>query len=282
MKPFAILATLAATLWFAPLAQAQQPLPMEGKTSLYQRVLVRQTTPRLDAPQGTPSQIIPPLQALFVYAKDRDWVQVGYDDAGTDLFWVAAVDTTEWRQNIVATLEGSENVGRLLFFANEDAVFNAVESEDPARVAGQMRDTAIAAEQGGAPSEDIVALGPRATPDLRQNLYVMPILSSEEAILESNGAYVNVLKVAVARANPGGAPPNAAPDTGRITQAPVALPDLDRTAFKAGVVFVVDTTISMEPYIRGTRAALEEVYRSLATSDVGGRCRSGWSDTATT
>lgn len=255
---------LPCLLLLAPGAEAQgrTPLLMEGKDSLFQRVLIRDATERRDAPDGTAGARLAPLQPLFVYAKDGDWVQVGRDDRGDDLFWVEAEATVAWRQNIVATFEGSENLGRVLFFANEDAVYTAVESEDPARTAGEMRQAALQAEQGGGASEDVVALGPRATPDLRQNLYVMPILESEEAVLESNGAFVNVLKVAVARADAGAA---VAPsgDSGAITEAPVALPEVDRENFRAGVVFVVDTTISMEPYIRGTRAALEEVYRSF-------------------
>lgn len=244
-------------------AQDRSPLIMEGKESLFRRVLIRDATSRHDAPGGTTSDALRPLQPLFVYAEDGDWLQVGLGDQGADLFWVEAEKTVAWRQNIVATFEGSESVGRVLFFAHEDAVYDAVESEDPARAAQTMRDGALSAERGGARSEDIVALGPRATPDLRDNLYVMPILESEEAVLESNGAFVNVLKVAVARASTGAAPaPTTAPSSNGISEA-APLPDVGRDGFRAGVVFVVDTTISMEPYIRGTRAALEEVFRSF-------------------
>ncbi|WP_342070375.1 vWA domain-containing protein [Yoonia algicola] len=265
MKTRFILSAIATIILSTTFAQAREPLPMDGKTSLYQRVLIREQTPRLDTPGGTKGALLPSLQALFVYAEDGDWLQVGYGDAGEDLFWIAANAATPWRQNIVATFEGSENLGRLLFFGNENAVYDAIESENPARTAAEMRDAALAAEQGGAPSEDVIALGPRATPDLRNNLYVMPILQSEEAILESNGAFVNVLKVAVARANASGVA--VATDSNSITEAPIALPDVDRNNFKAGVVFVVDTTISMESYIRGTKDALAEVYESFAVSD---------------
>ena len=258
--------SLMASLAFSDTALAREPLPMEGKSTLYQRVLIRQQTPRLNAPGGGQGDILAPLQSLFVYANDGEWMQVGYDDQGTDLFWIASADASSWRQNIVATFEGSADLGRVLFFADEDAVFNAVESENPALTAGMMRDAAQIAEQGGEASEEVVALGPRATPDLRENLYVMPILDSEEAILESNGAFVNVLKVAVARAD---APALAGSSTGKIAEAPVGIPDVDREDFRAGVVFVVDTTISMEEYIRGTKAALEEVYREFSNSDIG-------------
>ncbi|MEM7710556.1 MAG: vWA domain-containing protein, partial [Pseudomonadota bacterium] len=245
----------------AAIAQAREPMVMEDKETLFRRVLVRDETERHDAPDGRPGPRLAPLQPLFVYAEDGNWIQAGLDDQGSDLFWVEMEKTVAWNQNIVATFEGSENVGRVLFFSNEDSVYDAVESEDPARTANDMRSAALEAEAGGAPSEDVVALGPRATPDLRENLYVMPILDSEEAVLESNGAFVNVLKVAVARAGQ-----TATAETGLIEER-VALPDVDRDAFRAGVVFVVDTTVSMEPYIRSTRDALEEVFIGTGTMD---------------
>lgn len=255
-----LFAVLSASL--PQTAAAREPLLMEGKSTLFQRVLVRDATNAFDAPGGTTGAAIPPLQPLYVYARDGDWLQVGRNTDGADLFWVSGAATTPWRQNIVATFDGNESLGRVLFFADEDTAYEVIESEDPARVAGELRKEALVAEQGGSPSKRVVALGPRATPDLRKNLYVMPIIDSEEGILESNGAYVNLMRVAVARANP-----TATKDTGGnstiLDEDDVPLPAIDRTAFKAGVVFVVDTTISMEPFIRGTRQALEAVYRSF-------------------
>lgn len=261
------LALSCALLSAAPLS-AREPLLMDGKKTLFQRVLIRDATKRHDAPGGTPGAALAPLQPLFVYARDGDWLQVGLDDQGGDLFWIPGDSSVAWNQNIVATLEGSENVGRVLFFANEDAVYKVVESEAPEVLAGEMREAAMAAEAGGAPSEDVVALGPRATPDLRESLYVMPILEAEEAVLETNGAYVNILKLAVARAGAGVDAAQQATSGRAIEEAPVALPDAGREDFRAGVVFVVDTTISMEKYIRGTREALTEVYQTFRDNNL--------------
>lgn len=256
-RPKPLCLALALSLLVAAPLAAREPLLMEGKQTLYQRVLIRDATERHDAPDGAAGSLLSPLQPLFVYARDGVWIQAGLDDQGSDLFWIREETSVPWNQNIVATFEGSENVGRVLFFANEDAVYDVVESEAPEVLAGEARAAALAAEAGGPPSEDVVALGPRATPDLRENLYVMPILQSEEAVLETNGAYVNILKLAVARA---GAQASAASAGRVIEEAAVALPDTERGAFRAGVVFVVDTTISMEKYITATHDALREVY----------------------
>lgn len=243
-------------------ADAREPLKLDGKDTLYERVLIREATQAFDAPQGTPQEDLVPLRPLFVYARDDGWLQVGPDDAGETLFWVEEAKTTLWKQNIVVTFEGSENVGRVLFFNDEDSVYEVLEAETPTIPAQKFREEAEAAEAGGTPSDNVVALGPRTRPDLRQNLYVMPILESEQAAFESNGSDVNVLKVAVARAGATARSEDTPPP------AAVPIPDVDRENYKAGIVFVVDTTISMEPYIEGTEAALKDVYQSFADKGI--------------
>ncbi len=252
LKRIVLLAT-ALMLAGPVLAQSKSPLPIEGKTSLFQRVLIRE---RIDARVEPDSEetatALSPLQVFFVYERDGDWMQIGATDQGDDLMWVPQTATVDWNQNIVATLEGSDNVGRVLFFNDIDPIYDIIESENPAGLAKDARDEALEAEQGGAPSETVIALGPRETIDQRQNLYVMPILSTEEAVFDI-GPFVNLLQVAVASANAPNLPDVTSPD---------ATGDL-----KTAVVFVVDTTISMEPYIRATRDALQEVYRQAASSD---------------
>lgn len=252
-------ATLFATLSVtASVAVAQDvPLIMEGKEALFQRVLVREKTHAFSEPNGTEGVEVPPLRALFVYKREEGWIKVGLNDDGADLFWLADTMVVDWKQNIVATFEGSSEVGRVLFFNDLDALYDVVESEDPSVPAATLRAEAERAENGEGTSETIVALGPRETIDQRQNLYVMPILESEEAILE-NGANINLLKVAVASIE------NEAPKP--QINAPVHAPEELRKAYKAGVVFVVDTTISMQPYIHATRDALEAVLRRVEGS----------------
>lgn len=253
-RPCLALALLLTGLT-TPLAaqQSDRPLLMDGKDRLFQRILVRDRTPRFAAPDGAAegSDILP-LQSFFVYRRDGGWLQVGAEDQGGDLFWMPADKAVDWRQNIVAVFETSANLDRLLFFRDIDDVYDVVESEAPEVDAKRLRAEALAAERGEGASDVVVALGPEHAIDQRENLYVMPILEAEEAIL--GRSFVNLLKVAVARAD-SGADGSVAP--------PATTQDRTRENYTAGVVFVVDTTISMEPFIRGTRQALTEVYEHV-------------------
>jgi serine/threonine-protein kinase PpkA len=227
--------------------------------------LLREAVARHSAPDKPEAETLRALQAFYVYAREGEWLKVGAGEAGEDLFYIPAAAAIDWKQNIVATFEGSENLGRLMFFDGFDSAYDVVEAEDPATAAAPLRAEAEDAEAGGAPSETVVALGPRTAVDLRQNLYVMPILSAEEAVFE-NGSFVNLLEVAVARADGGGdaeaADPSVIPGPG----AALDVPEEIRNNYRVGVVFVVDTTLSMQPYIDATRAALEEVYANVAGS----------------
>ncbi len=257
----AVSALILSAFWPAGPAQAQdptRPLLMEGKDTLFKRILVRDRTAQHSDPDGTAGATVLPLQPLYVYEEQGDWIRVAANDSGKNLFWIKADKTTPWRQNIVATVQTSSNVDRLLFFSDIDSIYDVVESEDPGIVADDLRKEAEEAAQGGTPSETVVALGPREAVDQRQNLYVMPILEAEEAIFES-GSFVNLLKVAVARADPKGA---------INIDTPVGASDITRENYRAGVVFVVDTTISMEPYIRRTQAALTESYKRVKSNGV--------------
>lgn len=235
---------------------ARSPLIMEGKTSLPQRVLVRTAENGRDKPEGQEVEAAVPLQQLFVYDRKDGWVEVGPDSNGSRTFWLPEASVIDWKQNIVAALDVAPDLGRTLFFKDVDAAYDVIESESPAEDAAALRTEAEAAETSGTASETILALGPREAIDQRVNLHVMPILSAEEAIFES-GTFVNILQVAVASAQNATTDPAAAKGNG-IASTP--------EDFRAAVVFVVDTTKSMGPYIDATRATMSGVYDQITAA----------------
>lgn len=246
----AALLALCTPLLCAPLAaqDAAAPLVMEGKKTLLQRVLVRQSGPVYATPDGAPGAAVEPLAQFYVYAREGDWVQVAKGTDGTGRFWLPAASVVDWNQNIVAALEAAPGLGRALFFSDLDTAYSVVEAEAPGEEASRLRAEAEAAEANGTASDSIVALGPREAIDQRRNLHVLPILNAEEAIFE-NGTFVNLLEVTVARSSD-----KSAPQTGTGPS----------ENLRVAVVFVVDNSMSMGPYIAETRKAMETVYQNVA------------------
>lgn len=230
------------------------PLLMPGKTQIFQRVLLRNESLGRADRNDDDGRPLAPLAALFVYERADDWLRVGFGENGQDLFWVPAGDTLDWNQNIVATFEASENLERLMFFNDIDTLYTLIDMEQPGLAARPYREEAEAAERGEGASSHVAALGPRRVIDQRRNLYVMPIIDYTEEVFDS-GAFVNLLRVAVARARP--------VSEGGNVPLPIA-GDVDD--YRMGVVFVVDTTITMDPYIRATAEAIDTVFQQIETA----------------
>ncbi len=71
------------------LAAAEKPLLMEGKKTLYQRVLSVPTARLYSTPaDSSTSTSIVPFSVLYVYQKESDWLKVGYDSFGKSAGWV--------------------------------------------------------------------------------------------------------------------------------------------------------------------------------------------------
>ena len=70
-------------------AANSKPLLMEGKKTLYQRVLSVPDARLYQTPtEGADSSAILPFSVLYVYEKGSDWIRVGYDSFGQTAGWV--------------------------------------------------------------------------------------------------------------------------------------------------------------------------------------------------
>ncbi len=271
------MAVAAALAAWAPPAGAGQPLLQDGKSRLFERVLLRRDLPRRNAIGGEAGpEAAPALTPYFVFERAQgpggDWLKLAAGEQGEDAFWAPAAEATSWRQTLVMQFTTLGDFDPLLFFENQDRLYDVVESEDPAHDAGELRAAAAAARAAGRPAEgDVVALGPELGVDLSQHFYLIPILSSEEAIFETGGGLTNLLEVAVLRSDARDGPPPQPPGG----EAPARTEREDLEDFRIGVVFVVDTTRSMGRYFAPVRDAVGAIQRRLARTDVEDRLSFG-------
>lgn len=261
--------SLAAAAFLGGAAMAE-PLYQDGKSRLYKRILLRNDVPQRPQPNAAADgPVADALKAYYVF-EERDvdgqqWLRLSPTVTGKADFWALQAGTTPWRQAIVLKFTTLGSVDRLLFFRDDDAVYDVIESEDPSYDADLLRrDAEEAIRSGEVPSGDLVALGPETGVDLQNNFYVLPILDAEEAVFETGG-FVNVLKVAVAKS---GKAQRKAKRTSRSRKE--ALKD-----FTMGVVFAVDTTRSMGRYFDPVRRSVARIYDRLSRIDGGDGLRFG-------
>jgi serine/threonine-protein kinase PpkA len=261
-----------AALWVSD-ARAE-PLLMDGKSTLYQRVLTRPEAVLRDAPEPGGKALLEPVptfSAYYVFARrggGDGWVQVGPGIDKPARGWMRARQTIDWKQSMTmaftnpATRTDADRTRLTLMFETREALMNLMRDELVVPRSQELRQEALAAlrETGAVPAENpVVALEPRDYVDPVEEFYLLPILKAEQQMTPSRYP-VKVLKVASVPKNP----PKPADDG----QDPLA-------DFRIGVAFVIDTSRSMGPYIDRTRETIRRVVDEIQGSKVGERVSFG-------
>ncbi|HFT7219227.1 MULTISPECIES: vWA domain-containing protein [Klebsiella] len=225
-----------------------KPLLQEGKKTLYQRVL---TTPgcKLGTAAGDDKgQLQPAFSSLYVYQKEdangQSWLKVGPDSFGKTIGWLPKSCTVDWKMQLTLAFTNPANRDRLLFFKERKSLDDILSAPDPVSLVAPLR--ARLKRDGHA--EGIQAEEPEYFVDLQKQFYLLPILSGEEVMTE-DGFYTRLLNVA------------------SVSKAETAKKQEDNVnqlkGFNASVVFVIDSTISMGPYIERTKDAVNKIYGKI-------------------
>ncbi|MEL6677807.1 MAG: vWA domain-containing protein, partial [Pseudomonadota bacterium] len=263
MRPIRIISLVAAlAAGVAPLsplpAVAERAQPVEGRESLFQRVLTRRGAVLLETPDGAEIESPPPFTAYYVYGEEGNYTRVGNRIEDGALGYVSTEELVPWNTAIVATFNNraAQDRGRELLFDSEDALKAVLQDEDVSSAIAFLRERAAA---GNAPEgSGVLSIEPEEFVDVEENLYIMPILEDKAYRLPGRHRG-KALRVASMSATP-----------------PVeGLTDEERAAllkdFKVEIAFVIDTTKSMQPYIQETRTAIRDFATRLEESDITGK-----------
>jgi serine/threonine-protein kinase PpkA len=270
LKPLSalVLALLLAALLLpaAPAAQERRPLLIEGKRTLFQRVLTRPGAVARAAPEAGASVTLgelTPFSLFYVYARQdsggEGWLEVGRSLDGTTQGWLRAREAIDWKQTIVVGFANPAGRERTLLFDSRDKLVDLLEAEFLLTRSEELRAAAIAGALP--PDSGVVSIEPESHIDITRQFYLLPILEAERVWLAS-GFQSQILRIA-------SIPLDANPLERHLT-----LEELLRD-FNVGVVFVIDTTLSMGPYIERTREAVRRIYERIAGSEIGERVSFG-------
>jgi len=266
---FSLVVISVFSLCFSTFIQAQsvKPLLQNGKKSLYQRVL---TTPgchlSLVAKDSKKGIEQPPFSRFYVYERvgsgQDEWLKVGPDSFGKFAGWLPAECTVEWKMQLSLAFTNPANRDRLLFFKDREHLLGILDASDPVSEVAPVRAKLKKGEKVSA----ILAQEPEFFVDMQNQFYLLPVLSGEE-IMTEKGFRTRILNVAsVSKADM----QNASPDSGGQQTVSNQLKE-----FRAAVVFVIDSTISMDPYIDRTREAIRKVYERVMAEKLGDQVKFG-------
>ena len=178
-----LMAAVLALLPAIALAQAtpRTPLLIEGKRSLYQRVIARPGATLSAQPDGQNAQPVPGFTVYYVYAKppgsgNAGRIEVGRTADGHPEGWLQADKAIEWKHAMIAAFTNPAGRQPVLFLRTErDERLLMMDGQ-----AGQRADALrAAAVVPGAEAGPVLAIEPAAAVDFARNFYLMPILSAE-------------------------------------------------------------------------------------------------------
>ncbi|RRV03897.1 serine/threonine protein kinase [Pseudomonas sp. v388] len=229
----------------------QRPLLMAGKKTLFQRVLSKPGAAYASAPGQSADKPLPAFSVLYVYQRQslngRQWLRVGAATDGRSEGWLPAEQVSDWKQSLV--LKFTERSGRApVMFVRQPSELEKLIA-DPAAAKSLL----LKAQAERSDNSQVVALEPAASAVPQDQFYLLPIFESRESF-DENGQPVQLLNVA--SIDPGNLPQKTA---GNELRKPTGV-----DAFRTAIVLVVDTSVSMQPYIDRVREVVHELQNKIA------------------
>ena len=190
---------LALAIFAAISAYAQEPLKMEGKETLYQRILTTESCPLKSSMAAKSAENIPPFTQFYVYGREKGYVKVGNDAKGSIAGFISEKCTIDWKMQSALMFTNPAARERALIFADKEPLQNFVENEDP-KNERTLKDLLSKAEKGESAS-GIISIEPEKYVDWKKNFYLLPILDAEETMFY-DGNYTRLLRIGSVSAKP--------------------------------------------------------------------------------
>ncbi len=229
-------------------AQQRRPMLIPGKRTLYQRVISHPGAKMFvfsGANATVVEKYITPFTVFYVYERavvdEGEWLEVGYSSTEGPAGWIRKNKASDWNQAL--TLSFTERTGRqpVVFFKNLESLRQLAGSPEPGKEATQLSDLFMSVQSGKLPKPEqfpILAMEPPREAIAKNRFYLIPIFDAVE-LFEG----VKFLKIA-----------SIDPGIGEVPE------DLE---LRTAIAFVIDTTISMKPYIDRTREAVRKIYDAI-------------------
>ena len=240
-----------------------QPLQIAGHSGLMQRVLTKPGTQlRAQPGGGAAGTQLDPLSINYVFEKRSGWLRIGQSLAQGPAGWVVESDVEDWNVMLVMRYAPPDNREPALFFRDELTVKSILNAPDSRDVIAQMRRSTATSE----PDPRVVAVEDR-TVDWSRTPYLMPILRTSSTVTD-DGRRIYLAQVASISGR-------STSSAGAASGGGMSCRGASLSTLVHQVVFVIDTTASMGPYIDGVRRIADQWVNEVTRLNVGDKFRFG-------
>ncbi|NLC70782.1 MAG: VWA domain-containing protein [Desulfuromonadaceae bacterium] len=214
---------------------------------------------------------VPSFRPLYVFNRwnldlsrpeeAKGWYQIGRSRTAPE-GWMQAKDLLEWRQALLVsyTHPGNPLEGRnpVLMFRDQASLQSIVNDLD---MAGKAKTLYEGIGKGNFP-ENLVSMEPQRFVDITRQFYVLPILQWSQTQID--GDDVRLLQLAAAVPRSRGADTLENSDYREQAQVGRTAAGGTLQSVKTDIVFVIDTTRSMQPFIDMTRDAVAGMTKKFS------------------
>ena len=247
----------------------RQPMPDPDNPNLFRRAIsLPSAMLRTEASDDAEAEELPTFSVLYVFdesqANGQSWLEVGSSLRQDSSGWVKVEETLAWSSMLVMNFAPRGSRSEVLFFKNAttltDLVSSAFYSTDASKIYERLRAQreAMLDDENHAPNwpSELVAVEPQTAVTFEGQPYLLPILDWREEAFDGADDTV-LLKVAAVPADAGEI--GQIDDSSFANSASVEAAKSDGV-FRVGVTFVMDTTISMQPFIERTYETVDGFY----------------------
>lgn len=282
------LALLLALPW-AGLAEPKKPVRIQGTKAMYLRVVARPFAKIYKEPKEGAEVVdanVRTFQPFYVYAqpqqaqavtqtKEEGWYQVGLNERGDIKGWMKASDVMVWKHAMCLLYTPPQGRQPVLMFSDIKPLQAMTKEAKDKRIAtakGYYQTIAEAGQKNLPESFPVSGMEPKRWIDPRTQFYLMPVLEAVNVVVDDEDA--TLVKLAAATAAGRGSSnvrTNAAARQEAL--ATVTSGDAARNLKeqKIDVVYVMDMTQSMKPFIEATLKTILDMSAALSQKMQGGQ-----------
>ena len=250
---------------------ARKPLQDPENEFLYRRIITLPGTSLHDAAGGADTgETVPVFSVMYVFDEaetaGESWIEVGRRFREGSEGWISTEAALPWSTMLVMQFAPRGQRSRVLFFNESGTLADIVNSpfyrkdaedyySDIAREKNRLADEPNSAPQW---NPNLVAIEPETAVTFSNQPYLLPILDFRQELYDGT-IDTNLLQVA---AVPADAQNVTARDEATFTEDTGEKAAADGE-FRIGIAFVMDTTISMAPFIERTRETIKGFYEAF-------------------
>ena len=271
---------------------ARMPVSVEAGSKVPLRVLTRPGATLYADSDGSKilKNNLPTFTSYFVYtrpsgesqATGAGWYEVGSDDKGTVKGWIKGDDVFEWKQTMCLTFSHPDGRSPVLMFEDDEYLESLINMPEDKRVSSvdgyySSIDQAASSKKSLPKDFPVLSMEPKMSVDNVENFTLMPIIDYK--VVEFEGRESRLLDIVAVNSSEKDRKSSDLRTNKDYLSTSTTTSESKANQLKNikfDVVWVIDTTRSMGPYINKVRESMINISKQLAKNkDVNSRISFG-------